>query len=102
MNEAQVIYQSYPGADSINISRVAGCGDIESLYEKCRQHESGDPLFDFLVIEYVEGGEVVFDNNGEPDTKIDPDQGIHALERARDDLQAVIDALSEAHEREAA
>jgi rubredoxin len=60
---------------------------MERLYNLCLEdHGTDDPLFDWIVIEAKEGGET-------EDNKLDIGQVIHVLERGRDKLGAVIQAL---------
>ena len=58
---------------------------VPESYSKALKHDSGDTLADFVTIEIYEGavdGEV-----------LDEGQAYHVIERARDDLNAVLAAM---------
>ena len=94
MNIARIIYDNYPAA--VELIPEAKVTDIETLYKwVCKRRNLGDSLLKFIIIEAKEGGEG-------PDGKIDPERVGMALTRGLEDLDAVIEALSNAIDSESA
>jgi hypothetical protein len=84
INIARIIYDAYPHADLLPIDAERDCRSLQSLLAKVTSENIGDGLFTFMVVEIIEGGESTF--NG----------AIRVLERAKADVQAVLQALQEA------
>ena len=81
INIARVIYDAYPNADLLPIDPEHDCRDLQTLLAKVTADNIGDSLFKFIVVEIVEGGESSL--NG----------AIRVIERAREDVEAVLQAL---------
>jgi len=84
INIARMIYNAYPNADLLPIDPEQDCRDLQTLLTKVTSENIGDSLFKFIVIEIFEGGESTVDG------------AIRVMERARDDVEAVLQALGEA------
>ena len=84
INIARVIYDAYPHADLLPIDPDKDCRSLQCLLEKVTSENIGDSLFTFLVVEIVEGGESTLDG------------AIRVVEKARGDLEAVLQALQAA------
>jgi len=80
-NIARILYDAYPESDLLPLEPKQDCRDLESLCAKVRSDDFGDPLFQFLVLEIVEGGEGTLEG------------AIRVLKRARKDVDAVLQAL---------
>ena len=80
-NIARIIYDAYPHADLLPIEPDQDCRSLQSLLSKVTAENIGDGLFKFMVIEIVEGGESTLDG------------AIRVMERAREDVEAVLQAL---------
>ena len=80
-NIARIIYDAYPHADLLPIDPEQDCGNLQTLLSKVTGENIGDGLFKFMVIEIVEGGESTLDG------------AIRVMERAREDVEAVLQAL---------
>jgi len=80
-NLARILYDAYPDSDLLPLDPDRDCRDLESLCAKVRSDDFGDPLFRFLVLEIVEGGEGKIDG------------AIRVVKRARKDVDAVLQAL---------
>ncbi len=80
-NIARVIYDAYPHADLLPIDPDRDCRSLQDLLAKVTNKNIGDGLFKFIVVEIVEGGESTVDG------------AIRVMERAREDLEAVLQAL---------
>jgi len=80
-NIARIIYDAYPHADLLPIDPGQDCRSLQSLLSKVTAENIGDSLFRFIVVEIVEGGEGTLDG------------AIRVLERAREDVEAVLQAL---------
>jgi hypothetical protein len=81
INIARVIYDAYPHADLLPIDPEQDCRDLQTLLAKVTGENIGDGLFRFIVVEIVEGGESTLDG------------AIRVMERAREDVEAVLQAL---------
>jgi len=81
INIARIIYDAYPHADLLPIDPDQDCRNLQTLVSKVTGENIGDGLFKFMVIEIVEGGESTLDG------------AIRAMERAREDVEAVLQAL---------
>ena len=80
-NLARLLYDAYPNSDFLSLDPEKDCRDLNALYEKVRHDSLGDTLFQFLVLELVEGGEGTLDG------------AVRVIERTRDDVDAVLQAL---------
>ena len=78
---ARIIYDAYPNADLLPIDPEQDCRDLQTLFAKVTTENIGDSLFKFIVIEIVEGGESTVDG------------AIRVMQRAREDVGAVLQAL---------
>ena len=85
-NLARTVYDAYPHSDLLPIDPERDCQSLQSLMKKVSSENIGDGLFKFLVVEIVEGGEGTLDG------------AVRVVRQARDDVQAVLDALIQAHE----
>jgi len=81
INIARLVYDAYPDSDLLPLDPEKDCRDLRALIEKVRGTDIGDTLFQFLVFEIVEGGEGTLDG------------AIRVIERARNDVDAVLQAL---------
>lgn len=81
INIARVIYDAYPNSDLLPIAPEQDCRDLQTLLAKVTGENIGDGLFKFIVVEIVEGGESTVDG------------AIRVIERAREDVDAVLQAL---------
>jgi len=81
INIARVIYDAYPHADLLPIDPEQDCHNLQTLLAKVTNENIGDGLFKFIVIEIVEGGESSITG------------AIQVMERAREDVEAVLLAL---------
>ena len=81
INIARVIYDAYPHADLLPIDPKQDCRSLQDLLAKVTSENIGDGLFKFMVVEVVEGGESTLDG------------AIRVMERAREDVEAVLQAL---------
>lgn len=81
INIARIIYDAYPHADLLPIDPEQDCHNLQTLLSKVTSENIGDGLFRFIVVETVEGGESTLAG------------AIHVLERAREDIEAVLQAL---------
>jgi hypothetical protein len=84
INIARLVYDSYPDSDLLPLDPERDCRDLRALMEKVRGTDIGDTLFQFLVLEIVEGGEGTLEG------------AIRVIERARGDVDAVLRALERA------
>ena len=84
INIARVIYDAYPHADLLPIDPEQDCRSLQDLLAKVTTETIGDGLFKFIVVEIVEGGESTVDG------------AIRVMERAREDVDAVLQALQDA------
>ena len=80
-NIARIIYDAYPHADLLPIEPDQDCRSLQSLLSKVTAENIGDGLFRFMVIEIIEGGESTLDG------------AIRVMERAKEDVEAVLQAL---------
>jgi len=81
INIAKLLYAAYPHADLLPIDPVNDCCDLDTLWAKVTEYDVGDSLFRFMVVEIVEGGESTLAG------------AVRVMARARDDVQAVLQAL---------
>jgi len=84
INIARLIYDAYPSSDLLSIDPEQDCRNLQTLLAKVTSENIGDSLFRFIVIEIVEGGES------------DLDGAIRVMERAKEDVGAVLEALQTA------
>ena len=81
INLARVVYDAYPHSDLLPIDPEQDCSSLESLLAKVTTENIGDSLFQFLIVEMVEGGESTLAG------------AIKVLEQAREDVDAVVAQL---------
>ena len=81
INLARVVYDAYPHSDLLPIDPEQDCSSLESLLAKVTTENIGDSLFQFLIVEMVEGGESTLAG------------AIKVLEQAREDVDTVIAQL---------
>ena len=81
INIARIIYDAYPHADLLPIDPDQDCRNLQTLLSKVTGENIGDGLFKFMVIEIIEGGESTLDG------------AIRVIERASEDVEAVLQAL---------
>jgi predicted RNA-binding Zn-ribbon protein involved in translation (DUF1610 family) len=81
VNIARILYDAYPDSDLLPLDPDQDCRDLQALLGKVRSSNIGDTLFQFLVLEIVEGSEGTLDG------------AVRVIERARDDVDAVLQAL---------
>ncbi len=84
INIAKIIYDAYPHADLLPIDPEQDCRSLQDLLARATSENIGDSLFRFMVVEIVEGGENTLDG------------AIQVLERARADVEVVLQALQTA------
>jgi len=84
INIARIIYDAYPNADLLPINPEQDCRSLQGLMVKVTGENIGDSLFRFIVIEIVEGGESTVDG------------AVRVMQRAREDVDAVLQALQDA------
>ena len=83
-NLARIVYDAYPHSDLLPLDPETDCHDLPTLMHSVWGDGIGDGLFRFLVIEMVEGGEGTLSG------------AIRVVRRARDDVEAVLQALIQA------
>jgi hypothetical protein len=81
INIARIVYDAYPHADLLPIDPEQDCRSLQRLLTKVTAENIGDSLFKFMVVEIVEGGDSTLDG------------AIHVLERAKADVEAVLQAF---------
>ena len=81
INLAKLLYAAYPHADLLPIDPAKDCRDLGTLLAKVTGEDIGDSLFRFMVVEMVEGGQGTLAG------------AIRVMARAREDVQAVLQAL---------
>ncbi|MCX5635427.1 MAG: hypothetical protein NTW55_06295 [Planctomycetota bacterium] len=81
INIARIIYDAYPHSDLLPIDPEQDCRNLQTLLSKVTGENIGDGLFKFIVVEIVEGGESTIAG------------AIRVMERAREDVEAVLQAL---------
>lgn len=84
INIARIIYDAYPHSDLLPIDPGQDCRDLQTLFAKVTSENIGDSLFRFIVVEIVEGGEGTVEG------------AIRVMERAREDVETVLQALQTA------
>ena len=80
-NLSKLLYAAYPHADLLPIDPDQDCRNLDTLLAKVTEEDIGDSLFRFMVVEMVEGGQSSLAG------------AIRVITRARDDVQAVLEAL---------
>jgi len=81
INIARIIYDAYPHSDLLPVDPDQDCRDLQTLLAKVNSENIGDGLFKFMVVEIIEGGESTLDGAN------------RVVERAREDVEAVLQAL---------
>ena len=81
INLARIVYDTYPHSDLLPIDPEQDCSSLQSLLAKVTTENIGDSLFQFLIVEMVEGGESTLAG------------AIKVLEQAREDVDTVIAQL---------
>ena len=81
INLARLVYDAYPHSDLLPIDPEQDCSSLQSLLAKVTTENIGDSLFQFLIVEMVEGGESTLAG------------AIKVLEQAREDVDTVIAQL---------
>ena len=81
INLARIVYDTYPHSDLLPIDPEQDCSSLQSLLAKVTTENIGDSLFQFLIVEMVEGGESTLAG------------AIKVLEQAREDVDTVITQL---------
>ncbi len=84
INIARIVYNAYPHADLLPIDPEQDCRSLQTLLAKVTGESIGDSLFKFMVVEIIEGGDSTLDG------------AIRVLERAKADVEAVLQALRDA------
>ena len=84
INIARIVYDAYPHSDLLLIDPEQDCCNLQSLLAKITIENIGDSLFRFIIVEIVEGGESTLDG------------AIQVLERAKADVDAVLQAICNA------
>jgi hypothetical protein len=80
-NLAKILYRSYPESDLLPLDPKQDCRNLQALHRKAMANDLGDTLFQFLVLEIVEGGGRTLAG------------AIRVVSRARDDVEAVLAGL---------
>ena len=81
INIAKIVYDAYPHSDLLPIDPEQDCRTLRSLLDRVTGENIGDGLFKFMVVEIVEGGDSTLDG------------AIQVLERAKADVEAVLQSL---------
>ena len=81
INIARIVYDAYPHSDLLPIDAEQDCRTLQTLLSKVNDENIGDSLFKFMVVEIIEGGDSTLDGAN------------RALERAKADIEAVLQAL---------
>jgi len=81
INIAKIVYDAYPHSDLLPIDTEQDCRTLQTLLSKVTGENIGDSLFKFMVVEIIEGGDSTLDG------------AIQVLERAKADIEAVLQAL---------
>ena len=81
INIARIVYDAYPHADLLPIDPEQDCRTLQTLLARVTGENIGDSLFKFMVVEIIEGGDSTLDGAN------------RALERAKADIEAVLQAL---------
>jgi hypothetical protein len=84
VNLADILYNAYPHSDLLSVDPVQDCRSLDALARKVTIDDCGDTFFRFLAVEMLEGGEGTLDG------------AIRVVERAREDVEAVLAALVKA------
>ena len=83
-NIARLIYDAYGDPDLLPLDPETDCRTLATLHAKVMAGDLGDTLFQFLVLEIVEGGESTLDG------------AIRVVTTALGDVAAVLAALEQA------
>lgn len=86
-NLARIVYDSYPHSDLLAIDPDRDCRSLPALKDRVWDEDLGDSLFRFLVVEIVEGGQSSLEG------------AIRVVRQARDDVEAVLQGLIRAKNR---
>ena len=81
INIARIVYDAYPHSDLLPIDAEQDCRTLQTLLSKVTGENIGDSLFKFIVVEIIEGGDSTLDG------------AIQVLERARADVEVVLQSL---------
>lgn len=81
INIARIVYDAYPQSDLLPMDAEQDCRTLQTLLSKVTGENIGDGLFKFMVVEIIEGGDSTLDG------------AIRVLERAKADIEAVLQAL---------
>ncbi len=84
INIARIVYDAHPHADLLPIDPEQDCRTLQILLARVTGENIGDSLFRFMVVEIIEGGGSTLDG------------AIQVLERAKADVEAVLQALRDA------
>ena len=84
INIAKIVYDAYPHSDLLPIDAEQNCRTLQTLLSKVTGETIGDSLFKFMVVEIIEGGDSTLDG------------AIQVLERARADVEVVLQSLRDA------
>jgi len=84
INIARIVYGAYPHADLLPIDPEQDCRNLQTLLARVTGENIGDSLFKFMVVEIIEGGGGTLDG------------AIRVLERAKADVEAVLQSLQAA------
>lgn len=99
MNIAKLIYDAFPFSSDLDIDPLTDLKDLDTLYKAVISKpvaELGDGLFRFIVVEIMEGAELVGIMEGAElsDGVISKQRAIDVMERAIADIQCIVDALN--------
>jgi len=92
INIAKILYDSYPGSKFLFVQDPSEHNDIKTFKNEVNNHNIGDGLFKFIVVETFE----VMDDKTKPTAK-DVIEASIAIDRAIDQLQEVSQALYSLH-----
>ena len=84
INIARIVYDAYPHADLLPIDPEQDCRTLQALLARVTGENIGDGLFKFMVVEIIEGGDSTLSG------------AIRVLERAKADVEAVLQGLRDA------
>ena len=80
-NIARLIYDAYPHTDLLPIDPKQDCRNLPTLFARVTGEDIGDSLFQFIVVEIVEGGNGTLDG------------AIRVVEQIKKDVESVLQAL---------
>lgn len=78
---ARLIYDAYPHTDLLPIDPKQDCRNLPTLFARVTGEDIGDSLFQFIVIEIVEGGNSTLDG------------AIRVMQQTKKDVESVLQAL---------